>query len=125
MPVAARAIAAGSLVLLCQGLRRQPDRADGSRLHVPRAAVAGTAGGLVVQTEDVPAVLRELVGCPSRHYPASARAISFSTALISFWPSSVLAQSDSKTSRIAFTTFASFESRPTSRRPSSSSARRL
>src|SRR5687767_15718882 len=60
MPVAARAIAAGSLVLLCQRLRRQPDRADGSRLHVPRAAVAGTAGGLVVQAEDVPAVLREL-----------------------------------------------------------------
>src|SRR5688500_14906410 len=60
MPVAARAIAAGSLVLLCQRLRRQPDRADGSRLHVPRAAVAGTAGGLVVQAEDVPSVLREL-----------------------------------------------------------------
>src|SRR5688500_5929239 len=60
VPVAPRALAARPLVLLRQGPRRQPDRADGPRLHVLRAAMAGAAWRLDVQAEDVPAVLREL-----------------------------------------------------------------
>ena len=54
----ARAIAARPLVLLRQGLRRQPDRADGSRLHVPRAELARTARRMDLPARDVQEVLR-------------------------------------------------------------------
>ena len=56
--VAARAVAARALVFLRQGLRRQPDRADGPGLHALRAAVARPAGRMDLQTRDVPPVLR-------------------------------------------------------------------
>ena len=54
----AGALAARPLVLLREGLRRQPDRADGSRLHVLRARLARPARRLAVQARDVQAVLR-------------------------------------------------------------------
>ena len=54
----AGAVAARPLVLLRQGLRRQPDRADGSRLHVLRAQVARPAGRLDLPSGDVQEVLR-------------------------------------------------------------------
>jgi catechol 2,3-dioxygenase-like lactoylglutathione lyase family enzyme len=50
-------IAARPHVLLRQGLRRQPDRIDGSGLHALRAGLGRTVRWLVVQARDVQAVL--------------------------------------------------------------------
>ena len=51
-----RAISARPLVLLREGLRRQPDRVDGPWLHVLRPAMAGSARRLAVPARDVQAV---------------------------------------------------------------------
>ena len=55
----AGAIAARPFVLLRQGLRREPDRADGSRLHVSRAQLVRPAGRVVVPARNVSEVLRK------------------------------------------------------------------
>ena len=55
----AGALAARALVLLREGLRRQPDRADGPRLHAPRAQLAGPARRLAVPAGNVQEVLRK------------------------------------------------------------------
>ena len=54
----AGALAARSLVLLCEGLRRQPDRADGPRPHVLRPRLARSARRLDLPARDVQEVLR-------------------------------------------------------------------
>src|SRR5690242_2451335 len=53
-----RAIAARPLLFLLQGLRWQSHRADGPRLHVLRARMAGTPWRLALQTRDVQEILR-------------------------------------------------------------------
>ena len=53
----ARTLAARSVVLLREGHGRQPDRTDGSRLHVPRTWLARPAGRLDLPPWDVREVL--------------------------------------------------------------------
>src|SRR5207253_2715413 len=54
----ARALASRPLFFLLQGFRRQPDRADGSRLHVLRSWVVRPAWWMALTPRDVQEVLR-------------------------------------------------------------------
>src|SRR5207253_2216777 len=54
----ARALASRPLFFLLQGFRRQPDRADGSRLHVLRSWVVRPAWWMALPPRDVQEVLR-------------------------------------------------------------------
>ena len=62
----AGALPARAHVLLREGHRRQPDRADGPRLHAPRARLARPAGRLALPARKVPAVLRVTRPGPAR-----------------------------------------------------------
>ena len=81
VPGQARAVTSRAHVLLCAGLRRQPDRDDRSRLHALRAAVARAARGIHLSSRDVQAVLRPAVGtssaqnCPQK--PLTAESAEF------------------------------------------------
>src|SRR5690606_27810247 len=65
---AAGEVPAWPFLLFREGHGREPDRADGSRLHVLRARLARPARRLAVPARYVPAVLHLSAGLPCRFH---------------------------------------------------------